>query len=259
MTRFLCSRASQIALVALMVPMMMASEDQKGCKNCRGDTPGLDDTDGEVVEGDGTDIDVDVELQTVAIRPSVIEPAEVVEAQIFGAGFVEGATVSINEIELDNVAFMNDNTLGVTVPPLAPGLYDVTVTNLDLLSSTLFKGLTVQQPDTADCRHVRLFFELDKASLGEEARKLLDGKTACYQESRGTINIHGHADERGTTDYNLALGQRRADTVQRHLANHGVGPSRINTVSYGEERPLEQAHTESAWSKNRRAEVYLLE
>ena len=68
------------------------------------------------------------------------------------------------------------------------------------------------------------------------------------------VEIQGHADERGTTDYNLALGQKRSDSVKSYLVSAGVAPSRLSSISYGEEQPLDMAHTEIAWSKNRRAE-----
>ena len=66
--------------------------------------------------------------------------------------------------------------------------------------------------------------------------------------------IDGHTDERGSDEYNLALGQRRAATVKRYLIDHGIADARIETISYGEERPVAQGNDESAWSQNRRAE-----
>jgi peptidoglycan-associated lipoprotein len=77
----------------------------------------------------------------------------------------------------------------------------------------------------------------------------------CYQSAAGSIKVEGHADERGTVDYNLALGQRRADTVKSHLVGSGVATSRVSTMSYGEERPAASGHNESAWSQNRRADL----
>ena len=70
-----------------------------------------------------------------------------------------------------------------------------------------------------------------------------------------SIVIEGHCDERGTREYNLALGERRAQAVQSYLTSAGVRASQIDTVSYGEERPEDPGHDESAWSKNRRAEM----
>lgn len=72
--------------------------------------------------------------------------------------------------------------------------------------------------------------------------------------SSSIITIAGHCDERGTREYNLALGERRANAVKNALIAEGVSPSRINVISYGEERPVDMAHNENAWTKNRRAE-----
>ncbi len=69
-----------------------------------------------------------------------------------------------------------------------------------------------------------------------------------------TLRIEGHCDERGSNEYNLALGQRRAEAVRRYLLSYGLDASRFNTISYGEERPLVRASSEDAWSQNRRSE-----
>ncbi|MDE0179549.1 MAG: OmpA family protein, partial [Gammaproteobacteria bacterium] len=69
------------------------------------------------------------------------------------------------------------------------------------------------------------------------------------------VNIEGHCDERGTREYNLALGERRSEAVRRYLISAGVRSTQIETVSFGEERPVDPGHDESAWAKNRRAEM----
>ena len=71
------------------------------------------------------------------------------------------------------------------------------------------------------------------------------------------IRIEGHCDERGTEEYNMALGQRRADSVERYLTDYGISSSRITTVSYGEMRLVDSEHNEAAWSKNRRGEIII--
>jgi peptidoglycan-associated lipoprotein len=78
------------------------------------------------------------------------------------------------------------------------------------------------------------------------------------QHSRVTIQIEGHADERGTIEYNLALGERRSDTARQYLMSLGVSPDRIGTISYGEEMPVDPRQNEEAWAKNRRAHFVLL-
>jgi peptidoglycan-associated lipoprotein len=101
-------------------------------------------------------------------------------------------------------------------------------------------------------------FELDRSDLTAEAQRQLEGKLAILRASpRLEIQIEGHCDERGSDEYNLALGNRRAAAVKRYLVEHGVADARIGIVSYGEERPADPGHTEEAWARNRRAEFRL--
>lgn len=99
----------------------------------------------------------------------------------------------------------------------------------------------------------RIFFATDSYSLSTEARQVLDAQAAWLQQYPNlSVTIEGHADERGTREYNLALGERRANSVRNYLSALGIGPSRVNTVSYGKERPAVPGANESAWSQNRR-------
>ena len=100
----------------------------------------------------------------------------------------------------------------------------------------------------------RVFFGLDQQDLSPEARATLDQQAAFLnQQSALAVVIEGHADERGTREHNLALGDRRANSVRDYLIALGVNPDRIRTVSYGEERPAVVGSNESAWAQNRRA------
>ena len=104
----------------------------------------------------------------------------------------------------------------------------------------------------------RVFFELDSDNLDASSKSALDENiTIMIENSDIKVELQGHADERGTTDYNLALGQRRAESVRSYMTNQGVAPTRLTTVSYGEERPLRGGENEQAWSKNRRAEFVI--
>ena len=101
----------------------------------------------------------------------------------------------------------------------------------------------------------RVFFETDTSTLGAEAKDALKANADIMREHDDVIvEVQGHADERGTIDHNLALGQRRADAVRSFMTLQGVDGSRIKTVSYGEERPLSSGSGEHSWSQNRRAE-----
>jgi peptidoglycan-associated lipoprotein len=98
-------------------------------------------------------------------------------------------------------------------------------------------------------------FEYDQADLRPEDRAILDAKVPILQANSGVmIRIGGHTDERGSDEYNLALGQRRAAAAKRYLVEHGIADSRIETISYGEERPVAQGSDEGAFAQNRRAE-----
>ena len=99
-----------------------------------------------------------------------------------------------------------------------------------------------------------VFFDFDKSELRSDARDQLQTNYRWLGENQSRkLTIEGHCDERGTNEYNLALGERRAKTARDYIVNLGAIASRINTVSYGEERPFTNAHTEEAWSQNRRA------
>jgi len=100
-----------------------------------------------------------------------------------------------------------------------------------------------------------VFFEFDRYDLSEAAVAVLDRKLGLLQANqRLEIQVAGHCDERGSDEYNLALAERRAAAVKRFLVEHGVAERRITVMGYGEERPLDGAHSEDAWARNRRAE-----
>ncbi len=99
----------------------------------------------------------------------------------------------------------------------------------------------------------RVFFDFDKFDVKPAARKTLKDQAAWLQKFPVvTVTIEGHCDERGTREYNLALGERRAQAVKDYLVSLGIDPARVATISYGKERSVELGHTEAAWSQNRR-------
>lgn len=100
-----------------------------------------------------------------------------------------------------------------------------------------------------------IYFDFDSDGLSADARARLDAKLAILNANSGlTLRIAGHADERGSDEYNLALGQRRAAAAKRYLTQRGITDDRIAIISYGEEQPAVQGSDESAWSQNRRDE-----
>ena len=99
-----------------------------------------------------------------------------------------------------------------------------------------------------------VFFELDSSDLSRDGQKTLDDDAAVLKRyASWTVTIEGHCDERGTAEYNLALGERRAAAARAYLVSLGIDASRLRTVSYGSEFPFDPAHQEAAWSRNRRA------
>jgi len=104
-----------------------------------------------------------------------------------------------------------------------------------------------------------IYFEFDKYTLSDEAREILK-ENAQWLKSKKSIKVQveGHCDNRGSEEYNLALGQKRAESVRKYLLDLGVAASRLTTLSYGEEKPLDKIDAEEAWSKNRRAEFIII-
>jgi peptidoglycan-associated lipoprotein len=99
-----------------------------------------------------------------------------------------------------------------------------------------------------------IYFDFDRSDIRPDARQVLESNAGWLKANpRARIKIEGHCDERGTTEYNLALGQRRAEATKRFLAALGIDASRLSTISYGEERPVCADHEEGCWSKNRRS------
>ena len=103
-----------------------------------------------------------------------------------------------------------------------------------------------------------IHFDFDSAVLGYQAQERLKQKAAWLRDNMdANVVIEGHCDERGTNAYNLALGERRAESARSFLMNLGISASRLTTISYGEEKPLDMGHNEEAWAKNRRAAFVL--
>ncbi len=100
-----------------------------------------------------------------------------------------------------------------------------------------------------------IHFAFDSSNLTPEARQILTRKADILKQyPQVKLIVEGHCDQRGTAEYNLALGERRAQAAAQYLANLGVGADRLSTVSYGKERPLDPGTGEAAWAKNRRDE-----
>ena len=150
---------------------------------------------------------------------------------------------------------------------VAPAQKAAQTTDASKLSNTINPNDSTNQNDTtrgqsasvettatpeASVRDIN--FDFDSSIIRPDAREILKGNADFLLKNRAaTIVIEGHCDERGTAEYNMALGQRRAQETKKYLVNLGIKESTIRTISYGEERPLDPGNTEEAWAKNRRA------
>lgn len=104
-----------------------------------------------------------------------------------------------------------------------------------------------------------IHFDFDKYDVRPEDADILKQDASFLMKTpNAKIQVEGHCDERGTIEYNLALGQRRANSTKNYLVSLGVSANRISTISYGKEKPLDPGHNEEAWAKNRRAHIILL-
>lgn len=126
-----------------------------------------------------------------------------------------------------------------------------------LMTGLLFFGVACQNkkgPQTATGLN-RIHYDFDRASIRPDMIKVMDGNAQYLKNHKDLkVMIEGHCDERGTNEYNIALGDRRSETAQSYLESKGISDKRLKTISYGEERPLERGHNEAAWYMNRRAE-----
>jgi peptidoglycan-associated lipoprotein len=100
-----------------------------------------------------------------------------------------------------------------------------------------------------------VFFDFDESNLKPDARASLEQAAKCIKEKGGNVKVEGNCDERGTKEYNLHLGQRRADSVKKYLTGMGIAKGNVSTVSFGKEQPVCTEASEACWQKNRRADL----
>ena len=129
------------------------------------------------------------------------------------------------------------------------------------IPATKLEGVA-REPATMEEKQVfeMIHFDFDKSDIRPDARIILE-KIAVYLKDNRKVKVsfEGHCDERGTSEYNMALGERRSLSARRYLVTLGIAPERLGTVSYGAEKPLDSGHDEIAWAKNRRCEFKIVE
>lgn len=193
-----------------------------------------------------------------SVSPDETREGRAVTVTVRGKGFEEGANVYLNSRSMAGVDVYDGAELTFRVDDtLPPGKYDVQVeipSGDDAVAPSAFIVRAKPNSD-GDCTLDTVSFEFNEAGLTDGARDTIASAARCI-EARGLtqVRLEGHADERGSTEYNLSLGQRRAESVRNYLIGLGISESRLRTLSYGEERPADRGHDEVAWAKNRRVE-----
>ena len=202
-----------------------------------------------------------VTLRVTGVEPDRVDAGELTRAVVYGAGFEQGIQVRVDESPVASVTVQDSGVLNITLPPLSAGQHDLRVRNPNGETATLRNAVVALERLPADptaglnCDDITINFAFDSSAVETPAAAILGKHMACFSSRTGEVRIEAHCDERGTTDYNLALGQRRADAVKRYLQGQGVTAGRIRAVSYGEEQPLDRSHDEAAWAANRRAKI----
>ena len=165
------------------------------------------------------------------------------------AGLIVTACETANK---ENAAIEGSGTAatpGTSVAPVESVSPPVTLSRIGQESDRRQASVEHFQSQVGD----RVFFEFDRFDLSPEARDVLERQSEWLKRFPIiTITVAGHSDERGTREYNLALGEQRANSVKNYLVALGIDSNRIRTVSYGKEQPVDPRSTEAAWSKNRR-------
>lgn len=235
------------AVLVLSIPLLLAGKGK-----CRKDPTPPEPTDASSVVAPPPS--TEVRLQVVSVSPSTLKAGVTTPVKVYGAGFATGASVKLGETAVPGVTLNDANTLSLVVPGLPKGSYDLVVTQPDGKNATLRSAVRVVEEVDSSCRRMAMYFELDAAALSQSAKSVLDDALPCLQK-QNQVRLEGHADERGTTDYNVALGQRRAESVQSYLLSKGLPKRSLPVISYGEERPADASSNEAAWAKNRRVEL----
>jgi peptidoglycan-associated lipoprotein len=170
--------------------------------------------------------------------------------------YIPGITKPItNEVSgFDKEGLAKVDTEKTTSMPL-PNT-NVSSENVPLGNRELIEGMI---PDRDTFKANTVYFDFDRATIKPSERSKIDAVAQVLKSKPNTkVQVEGHCDERGTEEYNRALGERRALAVREYLINAGISADRIFTISYGEDRPVDPGHNEAAWAKNRRAEFVLL-
>jgi peptidoglycan-associated lipoprotein len=168
----------------------------------------------------------------------------------------ESAAADAGQMQTDGGSMTDDSTSGGASTSGIAGGDDASVSAIGDDSAMSMSAVERLEQTEGHLANRTIYFEYDSASLTDESIAILETHgNFIAGNGEVTVRLEGHADERGSREYNIALGDRRAQSVRRVLLFQGASTDQVDTVSYGEEQPVDLGHTEEAWAKNRRVEL----
>lgn len=208
-------------------------------------------------DGGSTDV-VEPSLQITRLSPSSTTAGEPVTVTAAGVGFEAGSKIYLGTTEARGVDVLSADSLTFRASEfLDVGDYDVRIVTPTGEQAVATSGFSVRPrpEEQSDCSLGVVHFEFAESKLSAEVRALLAANAECIETQKyAAVRLEGHADERGSTIFNLSLGEERAEAVRDYLIDLGVDRAVFSIVSYGEERPVNRAFTEESWAENRRVE-----
>ena len=197
-------------------------------------------------------------LQISSLSPPSTVAGDPVTVTAVGVGFEAGSKIYLGTAEARGVDVLSIDELTFRASEfLDVGTYDVrivTPTGEQAVATSAF-SVRPRPEEQSDCALGVVHFEFAESKLSAEVRSVLSANADCIETQKfASVRLEGHADERGSTIFNLSLGEERAEAVQDYLIDLGVDRAVFSIVSYGEERPVNRAFTEESWSENRRVE-----
>jgi peptidoglycan-associated lipoprotein len=178
-------------------------------------------------------------------------------AMLFSTGCAKKETVKSTDSQAtDAAAGKTSSQPGIVSESMKPGDAPGSASGSRLAAAEAAAGMAVTEETASIFEDIR--FDFDKSTIREDAKPIL-AKVAGYMKKNPGVKlqIEGHCDERGTAEYNMALGDRRADSARKYLVSLGIPGGALSIISFGEVKPLDPGHTEEAWARNRRAHFVL--
>jgi len=209
-------------------------------------------------EDAGASAPAEPSLQISNLDPASTIAGEPVTVTARGTGFVQGSKVYLGTIEARGVDVFSDGELTFRASEsLEVGAHDVrivTPTGEQAVAPSSF-SVRPRPEESADCSLEVVRFEFAESQLSAAVRSSLSANAECIEAQKfSSVRLEGHADERGSTIFNLSLGEERAEVVRDYLIDLGVDRGVFTLVSYGEERPVKRGFNEESWAENRRVE-----